>query len=213
MQTSVGDLRRILQEALKKSDAENVAASLERAAGRINGRVGATADFSGQMLNVFVRHVAGDADAIEAALIADADKNGWSLLSRSDRNGRLVWWFEPKAETKGPLSKKNLPAIMWHGTPRENLESILATGLRPSHRLVPGTTRRYSGRVYLATSRKGAEATSKSGDEWAMMTIDITKLPKSMKFYVDQEFGHSKDGTPVAVYVLEPIPAEAISEV
>ena len=209
MRVLLGDLRRTLHEALKKSDAENVASSLERAAGRVNSRVTASVDLSGQMFNVFVRHLSGDVEQVEALLIDEAEKNGWSLLSRSDRNGRLVWWFEPKPEIKGPLSKKVLPPELYHVTPRDNVEGIMANGLQPKQRTTPGTTRRYTGRVYLATSPAGATATSKSGEDWAMLKVDTSKL-KGMKFYVDQEFGHRKDGVPVAVYTLDQIPPEVI---
>ena len=210
MRVSVGDLRRVLKEALKRSDADQVAASLENAAGKTNAKVSASVDLSGKMLNVFVRLVSGDADAIEQALTDAASKLGWSLLSRSERRG-TTWWFEPDPQTKGPTSSARLPVMLYHITPSTNVDGILEKGFELRQRSVPGTTRRYSPRIYLASTPGGAKATSKSGEDWTVLKVDRTKLPKGQKFYVDQEFGHMKDGTPMAVYTLDPIPPSAVS--
>ncbi len=206
----LGDLRSVIQEALKKSDVENVARTLENAAGKIGGRVQVSPDYSGKLFNIFVKHVTGDPEQVEAALLDAAQKVGWSLLSRSEKRG-IVWWFEPSAETKGPVPRGKLPPRLWHVTPRENVDSILAKGFEPRQRTAPGTTRKYVGRIYLATDARGARATINREEDWALLQIDTSLLPKGMKFYVDQEFGHRGDGVPMAVYTQDPIPSSAIS--
>lgn len=206
----LGTLRHILSEALKKSDAARAATHLENAAGKINSRVSASVDLNGQLINVFVKLVSGEPDVTEAALVAAANDMGWSLLSRSERRG-TVWWFEPSHLLKGAVSSNRLPQYLFHTTPSANVEKILEKGLELRSRSAVGTTRRYSPRVYFATEPNGAKATAKSGEDWAMLRVDRDKLPRSQKFYVDQEFGHRPDGTPVAVYTLEPIDPEAIS--
>lgn len=212
MRIKVSELKSLIREALKKTDVENVARALENAAGKIGGRVQVSPDYSGKLFNIFVKHMTGDVDQIEAALNDAAQRVGWSLLSRSDKRG-VVWWFEPSAETKGPVSRKKLPQILWHVTPRQNVESIMKTGFEPRQRTAPGTTRKYVGRIYLATDEKGARATINREEDWALLRIDTSRLPKEMKFYVDQEFGHRADGTPMAVYTTDPIPPAAISVV
>lgn len=208
MQFRLYDLRKLIAEALKRSDADRVAQSLVNAAGKVNGRVSASVDDSAKMLNVFIRHLTGDPDAIEAALIDAADAVGWLLLSKNDRRG-LVWWFEPKPETKGNVKK--LPSVLWHVTPAANVEGIVRDGLVPRKRQFSGTSRRYTPRIYLATDVAGARATINREEDWVILKIDVASLPKGQKFYVDQEFGFKKDGTPMAVYTLDPIPASAIS--
>lgn len=211
MRIRLGDLRKVVSEALKKSDAERLANSLELAAGKMGARVRAEGDFSGKMLNVFARLVMGDADQVEQALVDAAAKEGWLLLSRSERRG-TVWWFEPGPELKGPLSGSKVPMVLWHVTPRANVDSILKTGFELRTRATPGgSTRRYSPRIYLATDPKGAQATINHEADWVLLKVDRSKLPKGQKFYVDQEFGMRKDGTPVAVYTLDPIPPSAVS--
>lgn len=210
MRIRLGDLRRALQEALKKSDAEHLANSLELAAGKAGARVRAEADASSKMLNVFARLVMGEPDQVEQVLIDAAAQLGWSLLSRSERRG-TVWWFEPAPETKGPVPASKLPAVLWHITPEANVAGILERGFEPRQRGVPGTSRRYAPRIYLGTDAAGIRGFAKGGDDWTLLRVDRSKLPKGQKFYVDQEFGHRKDGTPVAVYTLDPIPPEAVS--
>lgn len=212
MEIRIGDLRKLIREALKKSDVESVARALENEAGKLNGRVVASPDYSGKLFNLFVKHVTGDVDQIEHALVTAATKLGWELLSRSDKRG-IVWWFEPSAESKGAVPASKMPKSLWHVTPRQNVESILRTGFEPRVRTAPGTTRKYSPRIYLATDERGARATINREEDWALLKIDTTKLPKGTKFYVDQEFGHRPDGTPMAVYTTTPIPPVAIQEV
>jgi hypothetical protein len=201
------ELKRMIAEVLKRSDAERVAQELVNAAGKVNGRVSSSVDDSGKMLNVFIRHLTGDPDAIEPALLDAADKLGWSLLSKSDRRG-IVWWFEPKAETKGHVKK--LPDSLFHVTLSANVEKIMRDGLVPRTRQFAGTSRRYPSRIYLATSAAGARATINREDDWRLLQIDRRLLPKGQKFYLDQEFGYGKDDMPRAVYTLDPIPASAI---
>lgn len=203
-------LRSFIQEALKRSDAQAVVSALENAAGRIGSKVSATVDESGKMLNIFVKLISGDPESTEEALTSAANQSGWSLLTRSEKRG-LVWWFEPSSETKGSINRKLIPAELWHATPTQNVDSILAQGMLPRQRTAIGTTRKYSPRIYLAADPKGARATINDQADWSMLRIDVAKLPKSFKFYVDQEFGHRADGRPIAVYVLEAIPASAIS--
>lgn len=211
MRIRLGDLRKVVSEALKKSDAQQVANAIEMAAGKLGARVRAEGDFTGKMLNVFARLVMGDADDIEPALIDAADKYGWILLSRSERRG-TVWWFEPSPQLKGAVPNAKIPMTLYHITPKPNVESILATGFEPRQRSTPGgTSRRYAPRVYLATDPKGATGTVNHEAEWVLLKVDRGKLPKGQKFYVDQEFGHRPDGTPTAVYTLDPIPASAVT--
>jgi hypothetical protein len=212
MWLKVGDLRALIREALKKTDVENVARSLENAAGKIGGRVQVSPDYSGKLFNIFAKYVTGDPEQVEAAMLDAAQKVGWSLLSRSEKRG-LVWWFEPTAEVKGPVPRAKMPHLLWHVTPRANVEGILEKGFEPRQRTAPGTTRKYVGRIYLATDIKGAKATINRDEDWALLQIDTSRLPKSMKFYVDQEFGHRADGTPMAVYTQDPIPSVAVSVV
>jgi len=207
---TLNELRVVIHEALKKSDVEKLTSALEFAAGRMGSRVRADADTSKKMVNVFAKLVSGDAEQVEQVLVDEAEKLGWSLLSRSERNG-TTWWFEPKPETKG--STKKLPQFLWHMTPAENAESILSTGFEPRQRTAPGTQRRYSPRIYFASDPGGAKATVKNADGWVMLKVDRTKLPKNTKFYVDQEFGHKSDGSPTAVFTLDPITPSAISVV
>lgn len=211
MRIRLGDLRRLVTEALKKSDAEQLAVALERAAGKAGARVTASVDTSGKMINVFVRLVMGEPDAVEQVLVDAASQSGWALLSRSERRG-TVWWFEPSPETKGSLPGSKVPALLYHVTPAANVDSILSTGFEPRQRQTPGgTTRRYAPRVYLATSPGAATATINHAADWVTLKVDRSKLPKGQKFYVDQEFGYGKDGMPRAVFTLEPIPAAAVS--
>lgn len=209
MEIRIGELRRLIREALKKTDVELVARALENEAGKFGGRVAANPDFSGKLFNLFVKHVTGDVGQIEDVLTAKAAQLGWELLSRSDKRG-TVWWFEPTSTTKGHVSGSKLPKVFWHVTPRKNVESIMQTGFEPRVRTAPGTTRKYSPRVYLATDERGARATINREEDWALLRIDFSKLPKGTKFYVDQEFGHRPDGTPMAVYTTTPIPPSAI---
>ena len=209
MLTSLSNIRRVINEALKAADASAVARDLENAVSKAGSRVRADVDASKGMFNIFVKHVSGDEEATEEALTNAALANGWSLLSRSDRRG-LVWWFEPSAETKGNVQRKRLPNVLYHTTRTENVESILMTGLRPGQRHVVGTSRKYSPRVYMATRPEDAKAAAKSGGDWSMIAIDVSKLPKSMKLYVDQEFGNRPDGVPIAVYAVDAIPASAL---
>ena len=210
MRIRLGDLRQVVNEAVKKSDADRVANALEMAAGKIGARVRAEADTSSKMFNVFARLVMGDAEHVEQALNDEAAKHGWSLLSRSERRG-TVWWFEPAPETKGPVTGAKLPALLWHITPEANVAGILENGFEPRQRGVPGTSRRYAPRIYLGTSAEGIRGFAKGGEDWVLLKIDRSKLPKGQKFYVDQEFGHRKDGTPIAVFTMDPIPASAVS--
>lgn len=212
MLTTVGALRQLLTEALKKSDAEALARTLEGVAGKSGAQVRASVDASGGMFNVFVRLVTGDDVALEGSLVAAAGRLGWSLLSKSERKG-VVWWFEPTAEIKGTVPRSKLPPVLYHVTQRRNVASILETGLVPRQREFSGTSRKYSPRVYLATSRAGAEATINREGDWALLQVDVGRLPKGFKFYVDQEFGHHKTGVPLAVYTTAAVPPGAISEV
>lgn len=204
MKLRVGDLRSLIAEAIKRSDVDNVVRSLENAASKVGVRVKADVDTSKSMFNVFVRFVSGDESLAEDTL-------GWALLSRSDRRG-LVWWFEPSHETKGSLKRNKIPDTLFHITRAENVDSIMSSGLRPGSRSVPGTSRRYSPRVYLATRQEDARATAKAEQDWTMLAIDVTKLQK-MKFFIDQEFGFRSDGTPIAVYTNDGIPPSALSVV
>lgn len=213
MRTRLGDLRRVLAEALKKSDADRVAADIERAATGAGARVAMTVDTSSKLLNVFARLRSGDEAAAESAMMSAATKHGWTLLSKNTRRGDVVWWFEPEPHTKGPVSPTVLPASLWHTTMAENVPSILQQGLIPRQRQFTGTSRKYSPRIYLATDERGAKATINRPGDWAFLMIDTAKLPKDLKFYVDQEFGHRKDGMPMAIYTMDAIPPEAISEV
>lgn len=210
MKVTLGELRSTINEAIKRADVDRVASVLANAASKAGARVTTDVDASGGMHNLFVRLVSGDADATEQALSDVASTMGWSLLTRSEKRG-TVWWFEPAATTKGAIQASKLPAVLWHTTLAQNVDSILADGMMPRQRTVPGTTRRYEPRVYLAADPSGAKATASQPGDWAMLRIDRAKLPKGMKFYVDQEFGHRKDGTPIAVYTLDAIPASAIS--
>lgn len=210
MKIFVGTLRSIISEALKKSDAEAAAQALQSAAAKMNFMVRAEVDNSSKLLNVFVRLVSGDENDVEATLVREAEKIGWSLLSRSDRRG-IVWWFEPGPETKGALGKSKLPEFLWHVTPKENVDSILSNGFEPRQRSVPGTSRRYAPRVYFGTDPTKLKGFAKSADDWVLLRIDRTKLPKGQRFFVDQEFGFRKDGMPAAVFTLDPVPASAVS--
>ena len=213
MRTTWGRVRGLLSEAVRLRDVEDASRAIQTGAARANARANVTVDRSGGMFNIFAKVVSGDESAAEEAMLAAADSVGWVLLSKSDKGRGTVWWFEPKPETKGPLSPKALPPVMWHTTPETNVAEILERGLVPRTRssVNAETSRKYSPRVYLATSEAGASATAKSKGGWAMLRIDVASLLKSVRFYVDQEFGHRKDGTPVAVYTLDPIPASSIS--
>jgi hypothetical protein len=151
----------------------------------------------------------GDPVAVENVLVASAHASGWSLLSKTDRRG-TVWWFEPSAEIKGNVRRNQLPKVMYHVTRKENIDNIMVLGLVPMTRTAPRTLRSYSPRVYLASTQESAWATVKTG-EWVALAVKLSNLPKTTKFFVDQEFGFMKDGTPIAAYVLETIPAAAIS--
>lgn len=208
----LGNLRKIISEALKTSDANYFANAIVMAAGKLGAKVSAEASFTGKILNVFARLVMGNPDDIEPTLIDVANTYGWVLLSRSDRRG-TVWWFEPSPQLKGHVKDDKIPQILWHNTPANNVDNILSMGLEPRSRSVlGGTSRRYSPRVYLATDRKGAIGTVNNDTRWVMLKIDRSKLPKGQKFYVDQEFGHRLDGTPTAIYTMDPIPPTAISQ-
>lgn len=208
----LGHVRTLIREALKKGDAERVAAALQNAVGKQNLGVSASADTMHQMQNIFVRRIHGDEKLIQDTLVATAEKLGWTLLSKSDRGRGVVWWFEPKAETKGPVPTSKLPPVMWHTTIAKNVPSILETGLTPRTRAegYAETLRQYAPRVYLGTSEAGAKATVNRPGDWRMLKIDASKLPKNLKFYVDQEFGYRKDGMPIAVYTMDAIPPSAI---
>lgn len=210
MQARLGDLRGALVEALKKRDADRVAATLRSAAEGAGTSVTTSVDDSGSMLNVFVRVVSGDPDAVEATLGPIAAQEGWTLLSRSDKRGTVLW-YEPSAAIKGPVLRAKLPAVLYHVTPAANVEAVLRTGLHPRERQHAGSTRRYSPRVYLASDIGGAQATVNRPGDWRVLRVDVGQVPKDVEFYVDQEFGFRRDGTPVAVYVTGVIPSQAIS--
>ena len=203
----------MLTEALKKSDADKVANELERVAVSVGARVSVTVDTSSKMLNIFVRFRTGDEAKAEIAMINAATKFGWTLLSKNLRRGDIVWWFEPEPNTKGPVHPSMLPPVLWHATMAENVPGILEQGLIPRQRQFSGTSRKYSPRVYLATDERGAKATINRLGDWAFLQIDTSKLPESMKFYVDQEFGHKRDGVPMAIYTMDAIPPSAINEI
>lgn len=95
--------------------------------------------------------------------------------------------------------------------PEANVAGILEKGFEPRQRGVPGTSRRYAPRIYLGTSEQGIRGFAKGGDDWVLMKVDRSKLPKGQKSYVDQEFGNRSDGSPVAVFTMDPIPASAVS--
>lgn len=213
MRATLGEVRQLVAEALKRADAERVAQAIQTAAGKAGVKVHVTVDTYGQLFNVFATLVSGDPAAAEEIMSARADQEGWSLLSKNDRGRGLVFWFEPKAETKGPLSASKLPVVLWHTTLASNVNDILKKGLEPRTRAAgySQTSRRYAPRVYFGTSENGAKATVNRPGDWKMLRVDRAKLPKQTKFYVDQEFGFRKDGMPVAVYTLDPVPAEAIS--
>lgn len=210
MKIRICELRELIGEALKKSDAEIAATSLQAAAAKMNFKVRAEVDTSSKLLNIFVRLISGDEIAVEETLVDEAERIGWSLLSRSDRRG-IVWWFEPEPETKGSLGKGKLPDVLWHVTPKENVENILANGFEPRRRAVPGTSRRYAPRVYFGTDPSKLKGFAKSSDDWVLLKIDRVRLPKTQKFFVDQEFGFRKDGIPSAVFTLDPVPPNVIS--
>lgn len=209
MKVSIEGLRFTLREALKKHDADRVAASLEAAAKRIGSMVFATVDASQGMLNVFVKYVNGNEQEAELALTAAADEMGWSLLSKNAGSRGVVWWFEPKPITKGPVKASRLPALLYHATLDANVQNILENGLTPRVRQF-GTARRYSPRIYLSTSEGGAKAITTGDHSWQTLIVDVRLLARGTKFYVDQEFGYNKNGNPIAVYTLDPIPAAAI---
>lgn len=192
--------------------ADDVAGALERAAGKVGARVSATVDTSGRMFNVFAKLLTGDETLVASALVASAAQHGWVLLSKNDRRG-ITWWFEPNSKIKGAVSPSKLPRVLYHVTTVDRIDNVLTSGLTPRSREFVGTTRTYAPRVYLATDVGAAKATFNRPGDWALLTIDRGKLTKGTKFYVDQEFGHRSDGTPLAVYTLQPIPALAISVV
>ena len=201
----LSDVKALIVESLKERDAIMIARALTHAAIDANGRVSSSVDHSAGMLNVFVKLLSGDPDSVETTLINAAERGGWSLLSRSDRDG-TTWWFEPNHDTKGHVSV--LPKYLWHVTAVKNLPSIMTNGLIP--RVRQGGTRRYAPRIYLASSVNIARTSFKDG-EFSILKIDTTKLPDDQRFYVDQEFGFDRTGTPRAVYTLRSIPVEAIS--
>lgn len=203
----LGELRQVIREVIKRSDAEHVA-SFRNAA---NGRVNATVDDVGSSLNIFVKPLdVAQAEELETVLVDKAQSLGWSLLSRSDRRG-VTWWFEPDPETKGQISIDRLPSKLYHVTPTENVPDILQRGLEPRRRSVAGTTRRYSPRVYFATSSSTAKSMSKKDitTDLTLLQVDIKKA--NVPFYVDQEFSGKRGGMPGAVYAIEHIPADAIT--
>jgi hypothetical protein len=207
MKIKMKNLRRVITEALKKNDVEKLASSLEIAGNKL-GNVSVNIDDNSKVFNVFVKHHFGDENEIERALVDVANKSGWSLLSKSDRRG-LTWWFEPDADVKGSIRRQRIPSVLYHGTASKNIDDILEQGLVPKLSQRDNTTRKYSPRIYLSASPKGANTTSVEGG-WTVLKINTEKLPKDIKFYVDQEFGFSKDGKPKAVYTTQPIPTDAI---
>lgn len=204
----LGTLRRLIQEAIKQSDVNAFVKALENVAFRNNASVKGSIDTSGSMFNVFIKHVSGDEDSLEQEMTRVADEFGWVLLSKSTKRG-TVWWFEPKPETKGSIPKNKVPSTLYHVTSSEFVESIMKNGLIPRSRSVKDTSRKYEPRVYLATNPKDAMAAVRTADDSVLLAIDVSNLKS--RFFLDQEFGFRKDKTPVAVYTLDPIPANLIT--
>lgn len=216
VRSTVGNLRRLLAEAIKKADAQDMAAALENAVaiagvGSVKANVDAAA--KGKMLNVFVKLAMGAPEDIAPLLVTRAEQHGWSLLSMSKK--RNTWWFEPGVAIKPSIPLKRLPRELYHATTMEAAGSIEEQGLTPRTRTVSGTNRTYEPRVYLATSESfskrfyAGHMKSTGLDELALVIVDVTALPRKMKFFADHEFG-MKGNVPSAVYTMSAIPASAI---
>lgn len=209
MRLRLHEIRALVTEVLKKRDAVELSNALVNAAQSVGSGVSVTVDDHSGMFNVFAKSLGSDPDAAETAMRGVASDLGWTLLSRSNKRGDTVWWFEPEPQAKGPVPESRLPRELWHVTSQESLPSVLENGLEPRSRTASGTMRTYSPRVYLACDR-GTVAVNAPVSA-VLVKVDRDKLPKSVKFYVDQEYGYRKDGSPRAVFTVSAIPPEAIS--
>lgn len=150
-----------------------------------------------------------------------ADDAGWSLTTFEPKNRssglhddgkpRIVTSMQVRLENENgaPFGSFNypVPTELYHVTRRENVESILRNGLEPKTSSRPNL-HRYRNRIFLATSKAGAEKTLENfirvdGDhDYVILKIDPTAVTP---IFIDQEFKRFGAWTPT------PIPPSAIS--
>lgn len=203
MLITVRNLKRLINEAVLVNGFVDVLSNVR------SGNVQVSVDSFNGVDNVFVKLIKGDDKIVEQELVDLAHKYGWLLLSKRNKE-TVTWWFEPSPEIKGQVSRKKLPQILYHVTNVNKLESIMMLGLIPGER-DSSSLRKYAGRIYLATSQSYALGMIKTKDK-AMLSIDLSLISKTNKFFVDQEFGFDrKTGIPRSVFTMQPISQNAIT--
>lgn len=111
--------------------------------------------------------------------------------------------FEPKFGQE--LSPNEIPNIVYHITDQNNLNGILAQGLKPTHR---DKITFHPDRIYLLTSENNVseliDNPSFNIENPVLLTLDISSIKQSQKFYVDPNLSDN------GVYTINNIPPTLI---
>jgi len=130
--------------------------------------------------------------------------------------GKIILIFEPHFSTNISNEIRNKYKILYHATPTIYVDKILKSGLIPRNK---NTLFFYPSRVYCMRgnnlsdeqisilkniqAQRGA-TTHHDNNEYTILSIDVSKLPTTIKFYADPMAPH-------AIFTHDNIPPQAIS--
>ena len=168
----------------------------------------------------YIKTFSTNIDALLNGIIKDADALGWfpSFMETEEYTGQWGKKYFKEGEIKLRFEAKfdeevveNIPSILYHITPTQNVNKILNIGLVPKSR---SKASYHPDRVYLGRSIRGMEKLApqmyqRTGDlNFTILKIDTNMVPGGyLRLYTDPNY--SKE----AYYTLNNIPPQAIEKI
>lgn len=130
---------------------------------------------------------------------------GWFVLMNKVQEGSYRFTASPNYNKRVQLSGN----VLYHTAPTKYKDSILKRGLLPRKNQNDSIHRQYPARIYVANNLTIVKEFMDfvKNVPTTIFAIDVSKLPKGIKFYYDPEYFEDEG----AYYTYTPIPASALS--